>query len=401
MVVSGSPVLYFETAGSGHRAHYVAVLAKYLTAWNKADQVIFAGPAQLRERAFAQLGEELAETSPRFQFVELPEKDIRDAMNAPTLFQRHRRCWQLGLRAAQRCNARQVFFAALDHILLAAATSSLPPFRVSGLLFRGSSHWRERRAGWLGLVREGIKEHALRVVLAKPWFENLFTLDPYFKEYMDLHSSQGKKVILLPEPFDAPCDAAQAWGARMSGRVRFLFFGSMQERKGIRPLLDALLLLPRDVAAASEFRFCGEGEMLSFIEERLPILRSAGLDVSLERGFLPRRQLEAEISACDVVLAPYLGHVGSSGVLLLAAAFRKPILTQQEMLLGAEVRRYQLGEPVDTRDPIAIAEGICRLNRECLKGFEGTRQFDAFISRHGKEKFAECLGAHLFTHVAE
>lgn len=390
-MVCRNPMLYFDTQSTGHHPHHMAVLALHLVSIGKINRIVFSGPTELKKKAFAEIETKFRGASKQILFHEIEESYIYKALDEATVYGRHRRCWDLALRTAKIVGTQRIYFSVLDDVLLATATASNRSVKVAGLLFRGSSLWAKQIDGPMFGIRDRIREAIIHFSLNRKCVTRIFTLDKYFYKYFKA-KMVNNKLIYVPEPFDAPTVRVYNLAHHRRKKTRFIFFGAMQKRKGILPLLEAIQLLPSEVKNTSEFRFCGEGEMLGHLQARLPTLRQQGVEATIVGRFLQQAELEAEIAASDVVLAPYLRHVGSSGVLLLAAAFRKPILTQQEMLIGAEVRRYRLGEAVNTADPQAIADGICRLHAMCRAGCEGEgRAFEEFLAQHGEKKFAECI----------
>ncbi len=84
--------------------------------------------------------------------------------------------------------------------------------------------------------------------------------------------------------------------------------------------------------------------------------------------------------ATDLVLAPHQRHVGSSGILLRAAAAGVPLLTQKYGAMGETVRAWKLGITVDTGNPSEIARALER--------FLGSDPL-TWIDRHSARRLAE------------
>src|SRR3546814_1916813 len=70
----------------------------------------------------------------------------------------------------------------------------------------------------------------------------------------------GEKVVALPDPAYAASVASDAAALPESSpeRVTFLIFGVLTARKGILRLLDALLLLPPEIAARTAVVIAGK-----------------------------------------------------------------------------------------------------------------------------------------------
>ncbi|WP_072714051.1 glycosyltransferase [Rhodothermus profundi] len=367
----------------------MAVVARYALKFQLCDKVLFAVPTELQERAFKFL---VDEDKTKLHFFQINNEDeFKKIRYVKNRWVKHLLGWRLGCRIAYQQNADVLFFAVMDDVLLGSAFDPVrySGFTISGLIFRASMHYQEMRNGFVSSAREFIKSVTVYRTLKRRDFVKLFTLDPYFAEFARNNIVNGYKVEFLPEPYDLPDVHFDSNSEREQGKIRFLFYGSMQRRKGIEPLLDALKLLPSSVKEKSEFRFCGEGPMVPFIQNRKKELLAEGINITVEARYLSQCELDEEIKKADVILAPYLNHIGSSGVLVTAAAYHKPILSQNAMMIGRELQRYRLGEAVDTHDPAAIAAAIIRLCEGGIDKIRRTADFEGYLQRHGEEKFAQ------------
>ena len=77
--------------------------------------------------------------------------------------------------------------------------------------------------------------------------------------------------------------------------------------------------------------------------------------------FVPERDVQRYFELADVVLGTYQRHVGSSGILIRAAAAGTPVLASDYGLLGEQTRRHRIGLAVDSRSTSAVAETLERL----------------------------------------
>ena len=90
-------------------------------------------------------------------------------------------------------------------------------------------------------------------------------------------------------------------------------------------------------------------------------------------------------AACDIVLLPYIGHFGSSGVMAQAAAAGKPMIASDENLVGARVRDYRLGWLFPTADVARlrlVIDEAARVDDGRLAEFaQGAREYSQMFSR--------------------
>jgi len=269
-------------------------------------------------------------------------------------------------RAMRRCLAQSAavrgLFLEFDHLVpLLALGLPLGGVPLAGVLFRPSVHYgagspRER-------LRDRVKDRLYAAVLRRPDVVRLWSLDADFAAYAQDRYAGGAKVRGLPDPVHPAARPSPAPPAAREGRrCRFLLFGALAERKGVPVLLEALERLSPEAAARSAVRLAGrlDPAIADDVRRRIAGLRARQpqLELALDDRRLPDAEVAALVAGADVVLAPYQRFVGSSGVLLWAAAVGRPAIVQDYGLLGRLARRHGLGLAVDTTDPAALAAAL-------------------------------------------
>lgn len=361
-------LVYFEPLSGGHCAPYMKIFADHVAQdprWQRVTWLIGEDVA----REVATIGGVLACAGKGR--VELLTKEKLGLYRQPDLVRRGFAQWNAA--RAQAKDADHVFIPFLDHAIVGMAFGrGTPRGAVSGIVFRvAAPQFRDtKNAGRFGSLKEWIKLRILARAARRLPSSRFFTLDPLFPAFM---ASQGKSrgqfvavgdPIVLPQGFDNP---AQAGGdsSRADGRVDFLMFGAVTRRKGSFVLLEALRLLPPAFQSKSYFQIVGRvlAEDRDEFLHRFAALKNdrPGLSITLEEAFVSDERLVALIKACDVVLSPHQGQIGSSGAMMWSAMARKPVITQDIGLTGYLTREYRLGEAVDTSSPAALAGAIERL----------------------------------------
>ncbi len=281
--------------------------------------------------------------------------------------------WWTMRRHLSRSGAEHGFFLMLDllSLPLAFGLGAGGRRRLSGILFRPSVHY-----GAIGpyspsrgeRLRDGRKDLLYRLMLRNRALERVLSLDPFFPAHARAHYAHGDKVVALPDPANPPGDIAPAAAPAPfapDGRIGFLLFGYLTERKGPLAVLDALLLLPKDIAGRVAVRFAGrvDPDLRERIAARQRELaqRHPDLWLRIDDRRLEPAELAQLVRQSDVVLAPYQRFVGSSGVLLWAAVSGRPVLAQEFGLVGKLTRDHHLGLSVDASDPSHIAREIARM----------------------------------------
>jgi glycosyltransferase involved in cell wall biosynthesis len=361
-------VLIFEPDAEGHALEWLEHLVRY--AGNDTDLSILA-PAALC-RALAGLIRPYLEAE-RVQLIALTAGEQRLCLLRLLVISAFARWWIMR-RHLRLSGANAGFFLMIDLPALPLALGlgmGGPP--VSGILFRPSVHYgaigpyRPSRREWL---RDWRKHVVYRYMLRNPALSHVLSLDPFFPAFAASHYEQGAKVQALPDPAHPPVegpapDAAPSLAFVPPGRVGFLLFGYITERKGPLPMLEALDLLPPAIAAKVAVLFAGriQPSLVDRIEARRRSLadEQPGRWLRVENRRLEDGELASLIARSDVVLAPYQRFVGSSGVLLWAARAGRPVLTQAFGLLGRLTRDHGLGVAVDSSDPVEIAHEMARM----------------------------------------
>ncbi|MDE2228398.1 MAG: glycosyltransferase [Alphaproteobacteria bacterium] len=398
--------LVFEPDSEGHPYEWLCHLIDFICHAASAQTVSFiVAPALYRELA-ARIDD--AQTD-RVRILPLSLLAARLCTHRRLVISGFARWWWMR-RYLARTGAQAGQFLSLDllSLPLALGLGAGNGRRIGGILFRPSVHYRllgayhPRAREWLRDLR---KAALYRLMLLNRALGVVLTLDPFFPRHAARFYRAGSKVRAVPDPVHpavplVDSDRALA-DAVPPGRVAFLLFGHLTERKGTLALLESLFLVPE--GTASRVAVVLAGKLDPAIAGRVAALRArlAALQPDLVLEIVDRRlstgEIEALVARADVVLAPYQRFVGSSGVLLWAARAGKPLLTQDFGMIGPLVRNYRLGLAIDVDQPEALAAGIVRFVHEGPHRFIDPQRARAFVARNTPDRFAELV----FASVAE
>jgi glycosyltransferase involved in cell wall biosynthesis len=307
--------------------------------------------------------------------------------------------WWIMRHYLKRTGADTGFFLMIDLQSLPLALGfGMAGRRIAGILFRPSVHYgeigpyspsdAERR-------RDRRKDVLYRRMLANPALDRVLSLDPFFPAYARSHYPHGGKVHALPDPAHPPVASASIAEPPPAGRVGFLLFGYLAERKGPLAVLDALALLPAAVARRVAVTFAGRVDpaLRESLEQRRQALASTQPDLWLriDDRRLDSGELAALVDRSDVVLAPYQRFVGSSGVLLWAARAGRPVLAQEFGLIGRLTRDHHLGIAVDSGNPAKLAHEIGRMIEAGPATFFDRAAAARFVAAQTPERFASLV----------
>jgi D-inositol-3-phosphate glycosyltransferase len=170
-------------------------------------------------------------------------------------------------------------------------------------------------------------------------------------------------VTIIPHGRYAPLattlpssDAARAALGLPSDAHVVLLFGFLRRYKGLELFLDALRLAKLD--GSRVIGLIAGRPLYDITAVRLASERDH-LPVRWDLRFIPRSELGRYFAAADVVALPYRG-TSDSGMIELAAAFRRPVVTTGVGGLGEAFGRYGIGAVVPPDDAQALARAMTR-----------------------------------------
>lgn len=161
------------------------------------------------------------------------------------------------------------------------------------------------------------------------------------------------------------------------GMRRFLFFGRLQEYKGVEELLAAFAALPGDVAA--ELTVAGQCRDPN-LGARLRTLAQCDERIVLRLGYVPDEEVAGLLDGADVVVLPFR-QVTTSGSAVLALNHGKPLVVPALAALADlpedAVVRYSGGIPALT----AALARLARADRDTLAAMSAAaRRHQAIIT---------------------
>ena len=373
---SNSPfhILVFEPMLEGHYSDYIRYLVQHVHRQSVPIKLTFLVHPDFKARFWDAIKEECEDSHECVELIPFgPREHVLCVHNGLPQVIRSLFQWFTMMKYLRRTGAVHGHFLYIDTLQLAFALKLRAPKGVtlSGILFRPTVHY-----GQLWQTPSNFRQHLknyrktvlYKGMLKHPALSAIFSLDPYFAEYASKSFKQGDKIHALPEPGPFPKDLETYRPGDIvdcavpEDRTCFLLFGSLTPRKGVFEVLEALGMLDSKIASKTAVVFAGKlrDDIQTEFRERLSqlVTDTPELWTYLEDRHINPAEITDLIIRCDVVLAPYQNHVGSSNVLLWAAGAQKPVITQEYGLVGALAREYKLGLVVDTTKPSVIADAI-------------------------------------------
>lgn len=295
----------------------------------------------------------------------------------------------------------QLLLMYFDHAQLSIASGlRFPwPLAISGIYFRPSFHY-----GDLGGPREtprdrlkGLAKRAvLRAALQNRHLRTVFSLDPVAASYI-APWSRHTEIVALPEPLDLLDEGGDVQLLRRldPSRRRLVVFGTIDNKKGIAQVLAALRLLSPEKQGRLALVVAGpvvDAQRVGLVEQLEEFDAATSVQVLVEDRFLAEEEIQPLLAASDLVLLTYQReHVGSSGVLVRAAAAGVPVLATDYGIVGEQVRRHRLGVAVDATQPEAIRAAVdAWIERPESVGFDAASA-SAFAGENTSDRFANAI----------
>jgi len=403
-------LVLFDFDLGGHHGSYIQHLIEY---WYKQN---FPGSLEIVVRPeFFDLHTDPVELASHYQssnlkFTAITQDEAHSIDQGQSSFDRFIRKfkrWQLFRKYATCLGATHALFLYFDSCELPLAFGAKAPCPFSGIYFRPTFHYREFPR-YHPSQRERIQQIRERIILNRilknPQLKTIFCLDPFAVKHLE-QMSGSVKVTYLPDPVqlkNTPSIKPEQLRQRLeiqSNRKIFLLFGALDGRKGIDQLLEAVALLSNEVCTKICLVLAGgthPNEQARIRDQIGKTCANKSVQIVEDYRFIPEAEVPAYFQLADVVLAPYQRHVGMSGILLLAAAAGKPVLSSNYGLMGELVRRYQLGIAIDSSSSEGIAKALSRSLNEAPETWGDRAQMKRFVEQNSVEQYTRTIFQHLY-----
>ncbi len=397
-------LMLFDLSIYGHHPSYIQHFINY---WSKQELPgsldIVVSPKFIQEHSDVVLAANSNKEG--INFIAITQEEEANLKTRTSGINRNIRAfqeWRLFCKYAQSLKANQSLIMYFDPYLLPLAVGMKSPCSFSGIYFRPTFHYSSFsnfRASWSNPLQQWREKFILNRVLRHSQLKTLFCLDPFAVKHIN-NFNRAASAVHLPDPVLLQNEnegklenLKQKFGINSEKKV-FLLFGALNGRKGIYQLLEAIGLLPPALCEQMCLVFVGEANPTdqALIKSKVAATCQAQPVQIIEHyEFVPEQDIQAYFQLADVVLAPYQHHVGMSGILLLAAAANKPVLSSNYGLMGEMVQRYQLGITVDSTLPEEIAKGLQRCLDKSPDELRDRTLMQLLVEKNSAEEFATIL----------
>ena len=322
--------------------------------------------------------------------------------------------WQIFCKYAQNLQTTHALMMYLDTCELPLTLGMPSPCPFSGIYFRPTFHYgmfANYHPDLQDRLRQWRNRFTLDRILAHPQLRTVLCLDPFAVEALKtdipgerLRQRNHAKIVPLADPVrSAPSTSLDlvAYRAQLgiqADRRVFLLFGALDERKGIYQLLEAIELLQPALSQQMCLLLVGKtgtAERANIAQKIAALRQQKPIQIIECYDFIPEDEVLAYFQLADVVLAPYQRHVGMSGILLLAAAAGKPVLSTDYGLMGELVRRYRFGIVVDATQPSELMQALASCLTAAPETLGDRSQMQVFADLNSIDRYTSTIFQYL------
>jgi len=355
-------VAVFEPHASGHRAYYVRWIAESLRASGR-NPLIGGGPELLEHPVVAELLAGQGVQSVCLPGAEVPARRLTSSISMlKRQFVYRAYFGRLFELASAVGPVGEVVIPYVDYCLYALATRGAP--------FR-SARWcaiTMRTSPPGPSFAEMCRWRLIDRMCTAPALQRLFTIDPMFQTGdASARRKLPAKLAYLADPVERiergdRTETRKAFGIDDGIHV-VLVFGSLDRRKGIEWLFEAMLRLPQTVRIAALLAGKQTPELQAQLREpRWQALYATHRIVSVNK-VIARAELGGVLAAADSAWLGYVGHQHASGVFNLAAVHGLPIVATNAGAIGLMASRVSRVLGVNPTDSAEVAQALSELAR--------------------------------------
>jgi glycosyltransferase involved in cell wall biosynthesis len=360
----GPSCLIVEPGETGHRREYVTHLMEYIVSSRELHgKYLFV----LNIRMKSILGEfaELNQYSIKFIAFDNPPGNIIS-----------RSFWEWNLISEivrETESIREIIFLDIDRHLILLASKKFKKHRllVKGILFQPYIHFLNGKIRTLKVLRNSCKNYVFQKLAV--------TFNPNIRKFFILNDKTGVEILnkklkdifyFLADPMDFKIDSIDKETSKnfadkyklLNGKKNLLVFGSIDQRKNLINIIDAISSFPNEVKdklnliIAGRFADNTRDRYLNYINKY-----KGDFNLIYNDDFVIDDERELLFQKSDLILIPYIDFYSSSGVLGLSIIHSKPVVASKFGLVGKIVEENGFGINVDPLNVEEIKSAIYEL----------------------------------------
>jgi glycosyltransferase involved in cell wall biosynthesis len=382
-------IVIFDILTGGHHSEYIDNLVEWIGSHSSEDEFYFVIHEQIAELKNTLISKF------RFENIFYVPVSHGEAVHARSgnIIQRSTRSFYLMDKYSQKIGADHVYLMSINSFQFSLIFFR-PEYKISGILFMPFSrlsktginnklnYYRKLILTWLLCKNTRLStihllnDHSSCESLNQTFRTNIFSLlpDPIPSHKKYSSSNQITEKYQLPK-----------------NHKLLLHFGTLGDRKGTLEVIQSMSHLTE----TSTFLFiAGKAESTKVHQEILQSIKlqqNKGAIIYYINGFIEDTLMFGLCHMASIVIIPYKKAEGSSGLLGHAAASNTPVLATNKGLIGYLVKKYKLGNTINTVTPKAIADEIKTL----LSQNKNAGENELFIAERTPALFAEKIVSSL------
>lgn len=288
----------------------------------------------------------------------LPDNDLKN-LETGNRFMASYRNNKAVLRVLEKYPATDVLYLAFSHFFFTQSIQSKPGVHYSGILF-GVYPYIYKNLSIKHKINE-VVPHWFAV--HNKWVKNIYIANDtsavaYFNKLF-----KTEKFKFIPDPFvpiNTDFDAITVLGddlEKMSGKKILFHFGAIRPNKGTVELLEAIKLIPYDVA--KQLCFVIAGKVSQELHDKIySLVKECSKKTTLifHDEFCSFEYIAAVCLKADYILMPYKYTSQSSGMYGYASQFGVPVVALNKNMTRKIVTREHLGILLDDVSPEGLAK---------------------------------------------
>lgn len=379
---SGKLTAIFESNFTGHRSMYISHLMRYINDSSFLHhKFIFILPKGMR----GMLGVLVDSSKYTLEFVEFQRTKSNSVLRS---FEE----WKWLRDAIKKYpEINRIIFMEVDSYLILIASSRFKKLglKVIGILFQPYIHFKEIKGGLDFQLRKIWKNFLFQkyALVRNKNIEQLFIIND--TESISILNRRLKEIFNnIPDPIEThKQDLDESFVRHILKKYHIddkqknlLVFGSIDARKNLKTIIDALLLLPADIRGNVHLIISGKfapdirTSYLNYIEKH-----KIELSVAYNDDFVQEAEREIIFQNCDLVLMPYINFYSASSVVGHAISYNKNIVAPNKGLLAKIVRVNKLGINVNSHNAVEIKDAVLALLSESTSfSYDGKKLIDEY-----------------------
>lgn len=353
--------LIYESGHTGHRSEYVSHLMRFI--FSKPElhgKYTFILNQKIKSR-LGPLSEADAYTVKYIHINKIYSNSLKRSFSEWEIVTEH---------ISQDTQYDEIIFLDIDPFLFLLTTRQFKKYNltVKGILFEPYHHFKEKNGGLWFYIRHIWRSYFFQKysTYSNSKIHRLFILND--EKCISSMNKDIKNIFrYLPDPIDDEIknirpelvETIKMKYAIASGKKNLLLFGSIDCRKNLIHIINALLLLPGAVKkdihfiVAGKFHAEAKQKYIAHIEKHL-----GEVSINYQDEFVSDEEREVLFKHCDVVLMPYTNFYSSSGILGHTIKHHKRVIASNTGLVSRIVKENNLGITVDPLNENEIKDAI-------------------------------------------